>query len=95
MIIKTQSFQSSDGSIHPTIEAAQAAEISVLWKENKLLTIPLDCPQWIVENREKIADILTTTATSKVKARRINGGSKTRKSKTDLAPQSIATEVKP
>ena len=39
-------------------------------------------PDWLISNASAIVDILTTTATSKPKARKIHGGTKVRKAKT-------------
>lgn len=66
-------------STYPTIEAAQEAAIEELGFTG-------DVAENIVAQGAKIADILTTTPTSKPKARKVNGGTKTRKAKEAVAP---------
>lgn len=41
----------------------------------------------LVENAESVLDILSTTQTSKVRARKIHGGTKTRKPKPTAQPE--------
>ena len=78
-----------------TLEAAQAAELTNLFpttndKENPSLLTVKEIVAILMENQEQVLDILTTTPTSKPKARKINGGSKPRKNKvldaTSLSP---------
>lgn len=52
---------------------------------------PNTVARFIIENADKIIDILTTTATSKPKARKINGGTKVRKPKPTATPATTPT----
>jgi hypothetical protein len=76
MIERTNAFKVG-GQSFLTLQDAQKHELS------KLLTgcVPPNLDgivDWVMANKDKILDILTTTATSKSKARKINGGKKTR-----------------
>jgi hypothetical protein len=77
MITRTQAYSTSDGRTHATLEDAQREEITALADPKKAYNYR-EMALWIFENREKLVDILTTTPTSKTKARRINGGKKNR-----------------
>lgn len=86
MITRTPGFQVGD-KFFTTVEAAQTAAIEVVFSEADKKH---DCQSpWmvdeiaheIVSKRDKIIDILTTTATSKPKARAIHGGKKVRAAK--------------
>ena len=74
----------------PCIEEAQKHELEQIFNDTdlarpdaRLHATGLD-PAWIagviLKHQERILDILTTTPTSKVKARKINGAKKIRKS---------------
>jgi len=89
MIESTKAFKTSDGKTHASLEDAKAHELELLLVgEPSKLTgdVPSDVAATILENAERIVDILTTTATSKPRARKINGGSKPRKTKTPPTP---------
>lgn len=73
MITKLVGFKSSDGKLHTTIEEAQRAELDIL------LESPLSTDS-ILRNKDKIIDILTMKSNSLPRARRVNGGTKKRKS---------------
>lgn len=75
MITKVQAYQTASG-VFPTIEEAQKAELKRLWSGQCDDNVFAD---WAIENKEAILDILTMTASSKPRARKINGGKKTRK----------------
>lgn len=80
MITKASSFKTEDGQIHASIENAQKHEIALLtigYKEKHPDDEIIIC-EWVFENRDKLIDILTTKATSKVRARKVNGGTKKR-----------------
>lgn len=82
MITFTKSYQTSDNKVFADIALAQAHEIELLLLEAELE--PKMVPGFasaIVDAREKVVDVLTTTATSKTKARAVNGGRKPRKAK--------------
>lgn len=85
MITKAPSFVTSDQQTFLTLEAAQGHEIEQLADGYKG---PI--AEWIMSQRDKIVDILTTTATSKPRARSINGGKKTRKPKPGSADVAAA-----
>ena len=85
MITTTKAFTTSDGRVCATIEEAQKRELALLFK---LDSDEIDCAinnpdttilNLLISERDKVVDILTTTPTSKVRARRVNGGKKTRK----------------
>lgn len=76
MITRTNAFQTSDNKTHASLEEAQKHELELLWAQS---TDTPDMPSWVLANQAKIIDILTTTATSKVRARKVNGATKKRK----------------
>jgi hypothetical protein len=87
MIEFTKAFKASDGQAYFTIEDARQAEIECMMAGDESFEVVKSESQesiakWIVDNQEKIVDILTTTENSKPKARAINGGRKPRKPKT-------------
>ncbi len=92
MITKTQSFSTSDGKIFPTLEGAQQEEINLLVSpyaasgSSDAPTVIANIIAAIVTNREKVIDILTTTAKSRPVSRKIHGGTKKRTPK-------VSTEV--
>jgi hypothetical protein len=73
MIERTLAFKTTDASTFSELHEAQEHEISLLHAD--LATVA----SMILEYSDKIVDILTTTPTSKPKARKIHGGTKTRK----------------
>lgn len=83
MIEFTKAYKASTGETYATLEEAQRKELS------GLLGIPFgaaDSPlEKILSNKEKVVDILSTTPTSKPRARSINGGRKKRKTAPDSA----------
>lgn len=99
MISKTVSFKTTDGTIFTTIEEAKKHEIAKFLGTTPLLegNSPMisDLSGLLIANSEKIIDLLTTKAGSKLAARRINGGTKKRTAKPDAAnvnPLSPATK---
>lgn len=105
MITKVNAYQSSDGTAHSSLEEAQKAEIKALFKREERA----NTSEWLepsleyiadllVENAGQVVDILTTTPTSKPKARKVNGGTKRRKKgeqlQTEPLPLVAAEEVK-
>lgn len=93
MILKTLSYQTSDGSIHPTIESAQKYEAYTLMKEMDLAVAPDEqvIVDFLFAHKDKLIDILTMKASSKPKARKINGAAKKRTPKNEQ-PQ---TQIEP
>ena len=74
--------------MHATLEAAQEKEICLLLQDVE----PFDAAivaGVLMDNKDAMIDILTTTATSKPRARKANGGTKKRLAK----PQAV--EVSP
>lgn len=80
MIERSQSYK-VDGKMFATLEDAQAHELEELLRPDlhsgDLIGLG-PAARNIIKNAPKIIDILSTKATSKVRARRINGGTKTR-----------------
>lgn len=93
MITKTQGYQSSDGKFHPTLESAQKCDLAELLKDE----VKNDAPEFyaviIMKYREKILDILSTTPTSKVRGRKINGATRTRKPKHTAAQNTLPLDT--
>lgn len=84
MIEKTTGYKVGE-QFFPTIVEAQRAELSMLFQE--YTKIPMDANTSIthptilgaiIQNADRIVDILTMTPASKPRARRINGGTKKR-----------------
>lgn len=83
MITRMTGYTSSDGEMHATLAEAQFEELKILGLSATGFDVD-DADrsaQFIVDNADKILDILSTTPTSKPKARSINGGKKVRKPK--------------
>ena len=92
MITRTQSFQTSNGQVFGTIEEAQRHELAVWIKalgysDDESVTLAAS----MQKDAAKLVDTLTTTATSKPKARRVNGGTKKRKGTETTTPAPSAT----
>lgn len=79
MITNTKAFLTSDNKTHATLEDAQRHELDTLWDENEKAQPTQTVAVWLLANKDKIVDILTTTAASKPRARKVNGGTKKRK----------------
>lgn len=77
MIERTNAFKVGDQSFL-TLANAQKYELEKLLKDTSFTSGEM-VAGWIVEQKVKILDILTTTSASKPKARKINGGAKPRK----------------
>lgn len=75
MITKTTKikFRTDGGGEFDNLSDAQAFELT------NLLTVSVETAERIVEHSIQVMDILTTTPTSKPRARKVNGGTKTRK----------------
>lgn len=97
MIQFTKSFKTDDGQVFGTIEEAQIHEICQIFKSVTFGAVgpgptrPIDIAKLVLEKKDAIIDILTTTANSKPKARSINGGSKKRRTVITAAPSSVAS----
>lgn len=83
MIEKCQSFKTSDGEIHSSIEVAQKHELSKFLESLEIGASDDESKiaELLIGNKDKIVDLLTMKASSKPKARKVNGGTKTRKPK--------------
>jgi hypothetical protein len=83
MIKPTRAFVASDGSTFAKLEDAQAHELSQLltpsWNEHggpETEWTPAVVGPVLVELREKVLDILTTSSRSRPATRKINGASR-------------------
>lgn len=95
MIQKTTSFKTTDGKVHASIEEAQKHELTEFIGSVEFSNGVEPVVIFLLKNRDKIVDLLTTKASSKLAARRINGGTKKRTAKPDAAnvnPLSPATK---
>lgn len=81
MIERTNAFKVGDRSFLTLVDA-QKCELKTLLLETKF-TFPITGPEeivdWLLDNKVKVLDILTTTNSSKPRARKINGGTKVRR----------------
>lgn len=77
MIERIQAYRASDGTTHATLEEVQKHELSEVLCLTSGAPVQ-DVAALIFEHRERVLDILTTSPTSKAKARKINGGTKKR-----------------
>lgn len=84
MIERTQSYKCSDGTIVATLAEAQETELTILFNESfSDGSMSVACAKAVLKNAPAVLDILTTTPTSKPKARKVNGGTKKRTPKTE------------
>ena len=86
MIEFTKSYKTSDGKLVETIEAAKQHELAlvlakILGEDGKVSEEYEKLAQVLLKNKDAIMDVLTTTKSSKPKARAINGGTKKRTAK--------------
>jgi uncharacterized protein (DUF488 family) len=81
MIEFTKSYKTADGQVFGSIEDAQIHEIEVLFEKNPFET-PADAAKIVLKNKTILIDVLTTTPSSKPKARTTHGGTKNRNKKT-------------
>ena len=92
MIEFTKAFKTTDGETHASLEEAKRHELVNIFLGQQLPESDQakqdadNAAQTVLDAADKIVDILTTTATSKPRARKINGGSKPRKPKTPPTP---------
>ena len=74
----------ANGKTFASLEEAQQAEIEALFLDQGDNIISADgIALLILANADKIIDVLTTTESSRPAARRVNGGTKKRKPKTE------------
>ncbi len=93
MIERTQAFKTSDGANHSSLEEAKIHELAIVITPagEDLESIVGTTSKKIAEDivrmfSDRVVDILTTSATSKPRARKVNGGKKTRAAKPASAP---------
>jgi hypothetical protein len=94
MIEFTKSYKTADGQVFATIGEAQTHDLST--ELAKVIPNPLEIPQvaqFLLDQKDVIVDILTTTPNSKPKARAIHGGTKKRNKTviTDAATNAATT----
>lgn len=82
MITRTSAFVTSDNQTFAELDAAIGHELSLIFPDS---AFPPPTVETILKNRDRIVDLLTTTPTSKPKARKVNGGTKKRTPKPDAA----------
>jgi hypothetical protein len=98
MIEFTKCYRTADGEVFGTIEEAQQHELSVVFKKHPTLQqtgLPSEpMNDWIAEmildEKDLVIDILTTTPNSKPKARAIHGGTKKRTPKTVITDANVS-----
>ena len=75
MISTVKAYTASDGTVWPTLEAAQWQELLVLFDDGKRETPwgKAEIVQMIIDNADRVIDVLTTTQTSRPKRRLVNG----------------------
>lgn len=91
MIEFVKAFKTSSG-VFNTLEEAQAEELRQLLApaaDEKPLKAE-EAAEILIANASKVLDILTTTKDSRPKARKVNGGSKTRRPKVISASETAA-----
>lgn len=97
MIEFTKGYKTSDGKLIATIGEAQLHELGILFgtpMDKSLVLNPENrvvISKFLLDNKDKFIDILTTTANSKPKARTVNGGRKNRKTVITNAAVSIGS----
>jgi hypothetical protein len=100
MIAFTKSYKTSDDKVFGDIKHAQLHELELVIKKHptfKLNGATGELPETVVAGilldcKDVIMDILTTTANSKPKARVVNGGSKKRPSKTVITDANTSVQ---
>ena len=78
MIEFTKSYKTADGQVFGSIEEAQTHEITRIFEKNPFTTAA-EAAAIVLKNKTILIDILTTTPSSKPKARTTHGGTKNRK----------------
>lgn len=83
----TKSVETSDLKLFGTLEAAQAHELTLLFgilHDDTAAFGVNDIALKILENKDKVIDILTTTERSRPQRRKINGATRKKKEKKPL-----------
>lgn len=82
MITRCAAFATSDQQTFAELDAAIGHELALIFDDEPGSAKAVET---ILKNRDKIVDLLTTTATSKSRARKVNGGTKKRRTAADTA----------
>jgi hypothetical protein len=90
MIQFTKSYKTTDGQVFGSIESAQEHEIFVALSLSTNPSGPT-IAKMILDKKDVLVDILTTTASSKPKARSINGGKKKRTTVATVVAPTVIT----
>lgn len=78
-----QAFKSLEDAQKCDLKALIGSDIRNLWKASSATDNCDDLiAQWIMKNKDAIVDTLTTTPTSRLKARKLHGGKRKPKSAT-------------
>ena len=97
MIKFTKSYETDDGQLFGSIEEAQIHEIENIFIKDLSLKDPFstakEAAYVIVKHKTVVIDALTTTPNSKPKARKINGGTKTRTSKKTIITDAATNQT--
>lgn len=86
MLTRTPGWTTTSGKHFTELKDAQADELHEILLPFKDGALPL-LVEAILKESDKFVDILTMTATSKPRARSVNGGKKTRKVKATAQPE--------
>lgn len=92
MITKQTSFSTTDGQLFASVEAAQLHELEAFLKDAKFPE-GTDFPNLaytLVNNKDRIVDLLTMKATSHPKARKANGATRKRRTTPSTQPTAAA-----
>lgn len=89
MITKITAFRATDGQTFETIEEVKLHELSTLMDATPIS----DIPKFLVKHAEKVMDILTTKSNSKTAARKINGGTKVYKPRSEKSKARAAAKA--
>lgn len=92
MIERTQAFKTSDGNTFQSLDLAKSHELVLLFKDESQLT-PGIVADMLTKHAKQVVDILTTTPTSKARARVINGGTKKRKPAAILVSRGVEVQT--
>lgn len=87
MITKIGAFKTSNDKTFDTIEAAQQEELAIILThgDGDPSEVTRGLCEKLVTAADKVVDILTTTIRSKPRARKVNGGTRKRRTTPDPA----------
>ena len=92
MIEFTKSYKTADGQVFGSIEDAQLHEVAHIFEKNPFTTAK-EAAAIVLKNKTILIDVLTTTPTSKPKARATHGGTKSRGRKTVITDANVSVPV--